>query len=130
MREREYHMKVRGIDHFCPAFIHPDLFVDSLTVWAVTVTTGIIVDLCMAAILTDTDAVSKRAGFTVHKSPGSFLLNPGLIVSFPAVAVIREQENLLYRIIRHDADLLAAGQKDLQSLLYKMQPVLRRCRWS
>ena len=58
-------MKVRGIDHFSPALIHPDFFLNGLAVGTVTVTVGIIVDLGMSTILTDTDVVSQGTRFAM-----------------------------------------------------------------
>ena len=53
MRKSEYHMEVGGIYDFRPAFVHPDLLIHGLTVGAVTVAAGIVVDLGMAAIRMD-----------------------------------------------------------------------------
>lgn len=50
MRKREHHMEIRGINDLCPTFVHPDLFVDGLAVWAVTVVAGIVMELQMTAI--------------------------------------------------------------------------------
>ena len=42
--ECEHHMEVRGVNNFRPALVHPDLFEDGLTVGAVPVPAGIIVE--------------------------------------------------------------------------------------
>ena len=58
-------MEVRGIDDFGTALIHPDFFLDSLAVWTVTVTAGIIVQFCMAAVRADGYIAAELTGFTV-----------------------------------------------------------------
>lgn len=75
MRKGKYHMKVRRINDFCPAFIHPELFQNSLTVGAVSVAAGIIVDFDVTAILTLADGMSKRTALAFHDGMGSFLLD-------------------------------------------------------
>lgn len=50
MWKRKYHMKIGGIDHLSPAFIHPDFLIYGLAVWAVTVTAGVVMELRMAAV--------------------------------------------------------------------------------
>lgn len=65
MRKRKDYMKIRGVDYFCPAFVDPDFFVDSLTVGVVAVPAGIVMDLGMSAILADAKAVSRRTGLAM-----------------------------------------------------------------
>ena len=50
MRKCKDHMKIGRVDDFRLSFIHPDFFKDSLTVWTVTVTAGIIMDFHMATV--------------------------------------------------------------------------------
>lgn len=52
MGKRKYHMKVRGVNDFSPSFIHLDFVQNSLTVWAVTVSAGIIMDFYVATVRT------------------------------------------------------------------------------
>ena len=44
VRERKYHMEVRGANDFRPALVHPEFFADSLTDGTVPVTAGILVE--------------------------------------------------------------------------------------
>ena len=74
VRKCEYHMKVRGINDFRPAFIHPDFFQDGLTVGAIPVAAGIIVELCMSAFHALTDIDSEPAGLTCQNGTGGFFL--------------------------------------------------------
>lgn len=50
MGKGKHHMKIRRINDFSPAFIHPDFLLYSLSVRTVTVAAGIIVDFHMSAI--------------------------------------------------------------------------------
>ena len=75
MRKGENHMEVGGIDDFCPAFIHPDLFEDSLAVGAVAVAAGIIVEFRMPAVRALGNIDSEFSGFTVQDRLGSFALD-------------------------------------------------------
>ena len=61
----ENDMEVGGTNNFSPAFIHPDFFLHSLAVRAVTVFTGIIVKFGMSAVGADRDIAAQPAGFTV-----------------------------------------------------------------
>lgn len=79
MRKRKDHMKVRGVDDFSSALVHPDFFVDGLTVRAVTVTAGIIVELQMATVLTLRNVDAKVTGFAAEDSTRSFPLDIGLV---------------------------------------------------
>ena len=74
MRECKDHMEVRGVDHFRPAFIHPDLFEDCLAVWAVPVAAGIIVEMYMAAFGALADIDAEAAGFAGQDRAGSLPL--------------------------------------------------------
>lgn len=65
MGQGKDNMEVRGIDDFGTALIHPDFFLDSLAVWTVTVTAGIIVQFCMAAVRADGYIAAELTGFTV-----------------------------------------------------------------
>lgn len=68
------HMEIRGIDHFGPAFIHPDFLIDGLTAWTVTVPAGIVMEFQMPAAGAEGDVGAEPAGFAVKDSPGSFPL--------------------------------------------------------
>lgn len=75
MGKCEYHMKVRGIDHFCPAFVYPDFFLYSLTVGTVPVAAGVIVKFHMPAVRALGDIYPELSGFTVQDGPGGFTLD-------------------------------------------------------
>ena len=68
-------MKVGGVNNFRPAFVNPDLFIDSLTIGAVPVTAGIVVDFYMPAFCALADAAANAAGFTVSYGTCSFFLH-------------------------------------------------------
>lgn len=74
-------MKVRCVDHFSPAFIHPDLFMDGLAVGAVTVSAGIIVGFGITAVRAPGDVEAEFSGLAVHNGVGSLPLCIGLEVS-------------------------------------------------
>lgn len=59
-------MKVRGVNDFSPAFVHPDRFVDSLTVRTVTVTAGIVMEFQMTAVRTLGNVNTQSVRLTVH----------------------------------------------------------------
>lgn len=65
MGQCKYHMKVGRVDDFGPAFIHPDFFLHGLTVWAVSVAAGVVVDFHMPAVRTLTKVTAKFTGFAV-----------------------------------------------------------------
>ncbi len=52
MRKREHHMKVGRVYYLRPSLIHPDFFQDCLTVRAVAVTAGVVMNLHMPAVTT------------------------------------------------------------------------------
>jgi len=81
MRQRKDDMEVRRIDHLRPAFINPDLFCDSLTVWTVPVPAGVIVNRDMAAFKAVIYVVAKLSGFTPDDSHGSFFLDTGQMIT-------------------------------------------------
>ena len=74
MGKREYHMKVWGIDHFCPAIVHPDFFLYGLAVGAVAVTAGIVMKFHMSTVGTLADVTNEAAGFAVHDGRCCFFL--------------------------------------------------------
>ena len=74
MGKGKNHMKIRGINHFGPAFIDPDFLIDGLAVWTVTVPAGIIVEFHMAAVGAEGDVDAEPAGFTIKDSHGSLFL--------------------------------------------------------
>lgn len=65
MGQCKNHMKVGGVDDFGPAFIHPDFFLYGLTVGAVSVTAGIVVDFHVSTVGTLTEVTAKLTGFAV-----------------------------------------------------------------
>ena len=74
MRQGKYHMKVRRVDDFSPAFVHPDFLLHGLTVWAVTVAAGIIMKLHMTTVGTLADVSTEISGFTVQDGLCCFFL--------------------------------------------------------
>ena len=58
MWEREDQMEIGGINHFGPAFIDPEFFLDSLAAGAAAVAAGAVVDFDMAALCTLADTVT------------------------------------------------------------------------
>jgi hypothetical protein len=50
MRECKNHMKVRGVNNLCPPFVHPERFVNGLTVRAAAVAAGIVMEFQVAAV--------------------------------------------------------------------------------
>ena len=74
MGEGKYHMEVRGVHHFRPALIHPDLFQDCLAVGAAAVAAGVLVELHMSAFGAFADVNAKPAGFAGKDGKRGFLL--------------------------------------------------------
>ena len=68
-------MEVGSIDDFCPAFVHPDFLIHSLTVGAAAVAAGIIVEFRMPAVMAFGNIDSEFSGFTVQDRLGSFALD-------------------------------------------------------
>ena len=66
-------MEVGRVNDLSPAFIHPDLFQDTLAFRAVPVTAGIIVELCVPAVGTSADVAAEFTGLTVFMARASFL---------------------------------------------------------
>ena len=65
MRKCKHYMKIRSLNDFSPAFIHPDFFLYRLTVRAAAAAAGILMDLHMPAIGTMAHVETKLPGFTV-----------------------------------------------------------------
>ncbi len=106
----EYHMEVGGIDDFRPAFVHPDLLIHSLTVGAVTVAAGIVVDLGMAAIGTDADTSAQCAGLAPKDGHGGHFVDVGRRIN-GTVFLPSKLENLLDLTLCHR--YLPSYQEDL-----------------
>lgn len=70
MGQGKDHMEVRCVNDFCPAFIHPDLLENSLTVRAVTVTAGVVMEFHVSAVHTPAHIDPKFSGFTVQDGTG------------------------------------------------------------
>ena len=77
MWQSKNHMKVGGVDDFCPAFIHPDFLQYSLTVGTVTVAAGVVVYFRVPAVGTLAEVTAKFTGFAVSDSPCSLFLYIG-----------------------------------------------------
>ena len=65
MWKSEYYMEIRCINDFSPAFVDPNLFVDSLTTGAVPVPAGIVMELQMSAVRALGNVNTQISGFTV-----------------------------------------------------------------
>lgn len=65
MGKCEYHMEIRGIDHFSPAFIYPEFLIDSLAVGTAAVTAGIVMDFDVSAVRTLGNVAAELTGFAV-----------------------------------------------------------------
>ena len=74
MRQGKHDMEVGGVDDFRPALINPELFGHCLTVGAVPVAAGIIVELHMPAFRTCADVHAELAGLAGQNRMGSPLL--------------------------------------------------------
>ena len=68
------YMEVRSINDLCPAFVYPDFFIDSLTVRAVTIPAGIVVEFKVPAVRTLGNVDSQFPGLAGKDGPGSLLL--------------------------------------------------------
>jgi len=98
-------MEVGGVDDFRPALIHPDLLVYRLTVGAVTVPVGIVVEFKVSAVRTLGNVDPQCPGLAGKDGPGSFLLykrGTGSLVQEILIGVFRDTSDL--RVI-HPASL-------------------------
>lgn len=111
MRKCKDHMKIGRVDDFSPTLIHPDFFKDSLAVWAVAVTAGIIMYLHMPTVCALAYIDSKFARFTVQNSMCSFSLNIGLEMVLSAIRPIRLGKYFLDPVLTHSIHL-PENQKD------------------
>lgn len=105
-------MEVRGVHHFRPALIHPDLFQDCLAVGAVTVAAGVLVELHMSAFGAFADVNAKPAGFTGEDGTGSFLVFIGLKMTGVTVILVRILPDLLDLKVTQ-GNHLRSGQKGI-----------------
>lgn len=80
MWEGKYYMEVRGVNDFGFPFVHPDFFQHGLTVRAVPIPAGIVVNFHMPAVSALADIVSQLSCFTVKDGMGSLFLNTGLMM--------------------------------------------------
>lgn len=110
MGKGKNHMEIRGINHFGPAFIHPDFLIDSLAVWTVTVAAGIIVEFQMPAVGAEGDVDAESAGFAVKDGQGSLFLCIGLEMSGGTVVLIGTVPNLPNVQVTH-GESLPSGRK-------------------
>lgn len=67
-------MEVGGINDFCPAFVYSNVLINSLTVRAVAVAAGIIVELHMPSVRALGNIYSEFLGFIVQNRLGNFVL--------------------------------------------------------
>ena len=101
MRKCEYHMEIRGINHFCSAPVNPEFLINGLTAGAVPVAAGVIAKFHMPAIRTERNIHTKGACFTVQNGIGSFLLRIRKKVPRGKECFIRVLPNLLDFSISH-----------------------------
>ena len=87
MRKRKDHMKIRRVNDFGSAFIHPEFFFDSLTVRTVPVAAGIVMVFDVTAIGTLAERCTQHAGFTVLYGMRSFQLLVGLHMMFRKICI-------------------------------------------
>lgn len=111
MRQGKYYMKIRSVNHLCPAFVNPDFFQDSLAVRTVAVPAGIIVKFSMAAIKTPADVAAKSSGFAVYNGAGGFLLYIRQMLSGRTEILIRKVPYLLDLVIT-DGNHLPSNRTD------------------
>lgn len=74
VRERKYHMEIRRVNDFRPAFINPKFFSYGLAVGTVAVAAGIIVEFQVTAFAAFTDIDPQPAGLAGEDCTGGFLL--------------------------------------------------------
>lgn len=96
MRKCKDHMEIGGIYHFRPSFIDPELFFNSLTVRTAAVAAGVIVDLCMSAVLTNAEIAAESFGFTTDERMGRFFLDITRNLPCLTERVIGTPEDILY----------------------------------
>lgn len=101
MRKCEYHMEIRGINHFCSAPVNPEFLINGLTVGAVPVAAGVIVKFHMPAIRTERNIHTEGACFTVQNGIGSFLLRIRKKAPRGKECFIRVLSNLLDFSVSH-----------------------------
>lgn len=105
MRKSEYHMKVRGINDLCPAFVYPDLFLDSLTVGAVPVAAGIAMEFYVATVRTLGKIVAESTCFAVEDGTGCFLLDIRLKMFGRTIVIIGRHPDFLDHKFTHGQPL-------------------------
>ena len=105
VRERKYHMEVRGANDFRPALVHPEFFADSLTDGTVPVTAGILVEFHVPAFAAFTDIDTQPAGLAGEDGTGSFSLFLGLEMSGLTVIRIGILPDVLDPEVTHGASL-------------------------
>ena len=74
------HMEIGRVNDFCPAFIHPDLLVYCLTVRAVTVPAGTVVEFKAPAVRALGNVDPQFPGLAGKDGPGPFLYRQGIPV--------------------------------------------------
>ena len=129
MGECKYHMEVRGVHHFRPALIHPDLFQDCLAVGAAAVAAGVLVELHMSAFGAFADVNAKPAGFTGEDGTGSFLVFIGLKITGVTVILVRILPDLLDLKVTQ-GNHLRSGQKGISHFWPGKKPDGYRAKWS
>lgn len=105
------HMEIGRVNDFCPAFIHPDLLVYRLTVRAVTVPAGTVVEFKVPAVRALGNVDPQFSGLAGQDGPGSFLLykrGAGSLVQEILIGVFPDTSDLQ---VTHPASL-PSFQKD------------------
>ena len=96
MRNSKYHMKVWGIQYILTTLINPFFLRKSLAHRTASVTTGVIMNLKLPAILTNADVSTVSTGFTVDDT----VSNIGLLRERRIGFKITRIKSLLLRALR------------------------------
>ncbi len=105
MRQCKDHMEIGGINDFCAAFVRPDFLLYSLTVRAVAVTAGTVVEFHVSAVGADGNVDSEISGLAVKDGMRGFALDIGLWLSARAVFFVGILPYLLNFKVTHDMHL-------------------------
>lgn len=116
MGKSKDNMEIRRIYHFGPPLIYPDFLIHSLTVGAVAVAAGIVMEFDMSAVGALGNVDAKRTGFTVHDGMCGFFLNIRLEAAGRTKCFIGKIPDLLDLRPAHRKHL-PSGQKGLPHFL-------------
>lgn len=138
MGKSKNHMEVRSVNDLGPAPVYPDFFLDGLTVRAVTVAAGIMMDFQVAAGGAEAFIASQLSGFAPHDGVGSLTLDVRLRGTGGGKIRIGGKENLLYfegskkplNFFAMHAGHPRSGQRDWLWCRKKPPPGAHRLRWN